>query len=151
VSCADEARLAGSEGRSKSETDCPPFKRLVPFEYECNELMRLGCRGFFCVPSLEAKPLPPSDNLCDDNAEVGELLLDDGLAALGGCGNAPTLMVFRNGRWALRAGDGGLEPAGVVGMLDAEPTCFCFGIPLDFGVGRPEDTLRGVTTTGGAS
>jgi hypothetical protein len=95
--------------------------------------------------------LPPSESLCVDDVEVGELPLEEGLAAFGGCGNEPTLIVFRNGRVPLGAGDGAFEPAGVAGMLDAEPTCFCLARPIDFGVGRPEDTLRGVAAGAASS
>lgn len=120
--------------------------------YERNELTREGVLGFL-IPGALIFP-PPSDSLCFEGAGVvGELPLplDDGLEPLGGCGNAPTLIVFRNGRVPFRAGEGAFEAAGVLAMLEIELLFFCFCIPTDFGVGRPDDTLRDGVAVGAPS
>lgn len=121
----------------------------MPFPYDRSELTRDGVRGFLIAPPPSLPP--PSDNLCDEPlGVVGELPLDDG-RAFGGCGKAPTLIVFLNGREVLGAGEGALDAAGVLATLETEPVCFCFGMPLDFGVGRPDDTLLAGVTAGAAS
>jgi hypothetical protein len=103
-------------------------------------------------PSLLPSFPPPSERRCDDAlGVVGELPLDEGRAAFGGCGNAPTLIVFRSGLGPFGAGEGAFDPAGVLAILDTEPACFCFGIPLDLGVGRPDDTLLPAGVTAGAA
>jgi hypothetical protein len=56
----------------------------VPFEYERNELTRLIWRDFLDAPSLDTGLLPPSESLCVDGVEIGELPLEDGLATFGG-------------------------------------------------------------------
>lgn len=121
----------------------------MPFEYDRSELTREGVLGFLMPPPPSFPP--PSDNLCDEAfGVVGELPLELG-RAFGGCGKAPTLMVFRKGRWTPGAGEGAFEPAGVLATLDTEPLCFGLGRPMDLGVGKPEDTLLDGVTAGAAS
>ena len=105
-------------------------------------------------PSLLLSLPPPSESRCVDafGVVVGELPLDEGRAAFGGWGKAPTLMVLRSGlEGPLGAGEGAFDTAGVLAMLDTEPAFFCFGMPLDLGVGRPDDTLLPAGVTAGAA
>jgi hypothetical protein len=130
----EEDRLAGGEGRLMSDTDfpSPPFKKLVPFEYDVVriELWRIAdCRREPSSPrflNVGVPRAPTSEYRCE-GADSGEVPPD-----FGGCGKAPMLIVLRN----LPAGFGVAMPPG---SWEVEPWCF-------FPAGRcgsAEDTERG--------
>lgn len=118
----------------------------MPLEYDRRELTRLCCRPpFFKLDSLVVRAFGPSDSRCvgAGDAETEEPPPDDCL--LEGCGNELTLAVLRSVRTPLGMGEGAV---GRSGRVETEPICDC---REDRGVGRPEDTLRGVVPGVGRS
>lgn len=133
----EEDRLAGGDGRLIKDTALPPppFRKLVPFEYDVVriELWRMAdCRREPSSPrffSPEVPRVPTSEYRCEgaDEGPSGDVPPD-----VGGCGKAPILIVLRN----FPAGFG---VAILPGRVEVEPWCF---FPEPGRCGSAEDAER---------